>query len=64
MLKMVWTVKERSQISGDALPAPPPMVPSMLNTFQNRAFTLLLPAWVCDAFVNALIGSLLPYFIR
>ena len=40
------------------------MVPSSLKTFANKPFLLLLPAWVCDALVAALIGSLLTFFVR
>ena len=64
MLNLVRNVKERSQLGGKALKAPPPMVPSMMNTFKNGAFTTLLPAWICDALVNALVQSLLTYFVR
>lgn len=63
-MNLVSRVKERSQLSGRTLPSPAPLVPSMLNTFQNRPFMTLLPAWVCDALVNAIIQSLLTYFVR
>eukprot|EP00039_Didymoeca_costata_P008779 m.116284 g.116284 ORF g.116284 m.116284 type:complete len:901 (-) comp14228_c0_seq2:244-2946(-) len=64
MLIAVKKVKERSQLSGRPLPPPPPMLPAMLNTFQNKTFSLLLPAWICDALVNSLIASLLTYYVR
>jgi hypothetical protein len=48
----------------EALPKPAPLMPSSLKTFRNKPFTLLLPAWICDALVSALISSLLTYFIR
>jgi hypothetical protein len=70
MLVTIFTVKERShQMMKDGqlvtdLPPPAPMVPSSLKTFANKPFLLLLPAWVCDALVAALIGSLLTFFVR
>ena len=39
------------------LPTPSPIVPTLLRTFNNRPFNLLLPAWICDALANALIGE-------
>lgn len=61
----VTTIKERCQVEGGAsLPAPPPMIPSMLNTFNNYPFVCLLPAWACDAVTNGIIASMVPYFVR
>jgi hypothetical protein len=39
------------------LKPPAPMMPSLLNTFNNRAFTLLLPAWICTVLVFAKVLS-------
>ena len=70
MATCVYNITERCQAGLDtnsaveALPKPAPPMPSSLKTFRNRPFTLLLPAWVCDALVTALISSLLTYFIR
>ena len=63
MINCVYRIRERSQLSC-ALPQPPPLVPSLLNTFNNKAFTMLLPAWACDAVVTAIIGSMMTYFVR
>ena len=66
----VINIKERCQAGADdaskveALPKPSPIMPSSLKTFRNKPFTLLLPAWICDALVSALISSLLTYFVR
>lgn len=65
LLVCVYSIKERSQLSGaKVLSAPKPLVPSILNTFQNRPFTLLMPAWTFDSLANALIVSLLTFFVR
>ena len=65
MWNLTYRVKERSMLDGGRrLPPPPPMVPSILNTFNNQAFVTLLPAWVCDSLVNAIIQSLLTFFVR
>jgi Na+/melibiose symporter-like transporter len=64
MLNAVRQTKERSMMGKSALPPPAPMMPSMLNTFKNRAFVLLLPAWVLDSFFNTIFLSLMPYYIR
>lgn len=62
-------VKERSQLKTEdkkqcVLGKPRPLVPSILNTMQNRPFVLLLPAWTLDSLATALIGSLLTFFVR
>lgn len=36
----------------------------MLSTFQNKAFSSLLPAWICDALVAAIIQALITFFVR
>lgn len=61
MLNAVKTVKERGQLGN--LPPPAPLVPSMVNTFQNKPFTLLLPAWVCDAVCNFMLLSMLMFYV-
>merc|ERR1712118_209350 len=50
--------------SGKAKKKDPPIVPMLLTTLFNRAFTVLLPAWACDGMVNAIIAALLTYYIR
>ena len=64
----VYFVKERSQMQkpGEhtALKRPAPMVPSILNTMNNKPFTLLLPAFVLDALSTSIISSLLTFFVR
>lgn len=74
----VKNVKERSQIlmeraakeeGGElgeqpALSPPQPMIPSILNTMNNKPFVLLLPAWTLDALASALLGSLVTYFVK
>eukprot|EP00947_MAST-08B_sp_MAST-8B-sp1_P005580 g5580.t1 len=65
MLNLYFQIKERSMTDGGKkLPPPPPMVPSMLNTFNNKPFMTLLPAWICDNFSMAIIQSLIVYFVR
>mmetsp|Transcript_37405 Transcript_37405/g.47692 ORF Transcript_37405/g.47692 Transcript_37405/m.47692 type:complete len:992 (+) Transcript_37405:97-3072(+) len=44
--------------------ATPPLVPSLLNTFRNKAFVLLLPAWICDSVGFAILASMMVYFVR
>jgi Na+/melibiose symporter-like transporter len=39
------------------------MVPAMLNTLMNGPFRILLPAWACDAFCNAIVQCMIPYFV-
>eukprot|EP01047_Picozoa_sp_COSAG01_P008959 COSAG01_NODE_362_length_18130_cov_34.672307_2_plen_724_part_00 len=63
MLNCSHRVKERSQLATSKLPDPSPIVPTLLRTFNNRPFNLLLPAWVCDALVNATVAALMPYFV-
>jgi len=47
-----------------ARPKAPPIVPSMKSALSNRLFWILLPAWLCDAFVTAITQSLVPYFVE
>ena len=68
---LVYNVKERSEIQAkkehtrkEPLPKAAPLVPSVLNTFSNKPFVLLLPAFILDALANAIIGSLLTFFVR
>jgi len=65
MFNAAWQVKERAQSDGGStLPAPAPMMASMLNTFKNKAFTTLLPAWVCDSLYAQIFLAMLPYYIK
>lgn len=45
-------------------PRTPPLVPMLLSTMTNQAFTVLLPAWCCDGMVNAVFAALITYYIR
>ena len=40
------------------------MVPSLLNTFNNKPFAMLLPAWAFDNIANAIIASMMTYYVR
>jgi Na+/melibiose symporter-like transporter len=62
MLIAVCVVPER--IPEKPRPKAPPIVPSMRSALDNRLFRILLPAWLCDAFVTAIFSSLVPYFIE
>ena len=42
----------------------PPLVPSLLNTFQNRPFIKLIPCWVLDQLVQTIIATLMIYYVR
>ena len=65
MINCVFWIQERSQKPGGGqLPAAPPMVPSMLNTMENVAFTSLLPAWAFDAIFQGILASMLMFFVR
>lgn len=56
----------RASISATSLPKErnPPIVPMLLSTLFNSAFTVLLPAWACDGMVNAVFASLVTYYVR
>eukprot|EP00930_Biecheleria_cincta_P006370 TRINITY_DN107372_c0_g1_i1.p1 TRINITY_DN107372_c0_g1~~TRINITY_DN107372_c0_g1_i1.p1 ORF type:complete len:827 (+),score=85.49 TRINITY_DN107372_c0_g1_i1:75-2555(+) len=60
MTVLVCVVKER-QVK-DRAPSPP-LVPAMFNTMFNGPFRVLLPAWACDAYCNAVVQSMTPYFV-
>ena len=61
----VAVVRERGQIKGaQPMEKPAPIIPTILSTFANKPFTLLLPAWVLDNFATTIITSLLTYFVR
>lgn len=65
MVNMCYWIKERSMIQkGLKLEETPPIVPTILNTFRNRAFTSLLPAWVLDSCSFALISSMMAYYVK
>uniref|UniRef100_A0A7S0AD22 Uncharacterized protein n=1 Tax=Pyrodinium bahamense TaxID=73915 RepID=A0A7S0AD22_9DINO len=59
MLICVKMVKERPTAGRTSSP---PMVPAMFNTLQNGPFRVLLPAWAMDAYCNAIVTSVAPYF--
>jgi len=60
MVVCVLVVKERV-MKHDV--KPPPLVPAMFNTIMNAPFRVLLPAWACDAFVNAVVQTMTPFFV-
>jgi Na+/melibiose symporter-like transporter len=69
---MCVQIRERSQLATNGLskrgkhklqPAAP-LVPSLLNTLDNRAFATLLPAWALDFSGLYLISSMLVYYVR
>jgi hypothetical protein len=64
MMNAARVVKERAMLGADTLPTPTPMMASMLNTFKNKAFTSLLPAWICDAMYLGMFLAVIPYYIR
>ena len=55
----VFTIKERPR--RDA--ANPPIVAQVLNTLKNRPFAILLPAWICDAVVYTVVGTMMSFFV-
>ena len=61
-----YNVKERCQLAehGANLGKPPPLLPAMLNTFNNKPFALLLPAFVLDSLGASIITSLVVFFVR
>lgn len=64
MVVAVVCIKERPPPPADKRPEAPPIVPSMKSALTNRLFMILLPAWVCDAFVTAISQSLVPFFVE
>ena len=42
----------------------PPLVPSLLNTFQNLPFKTLIYPWICDQLVASIITTLMVYYVR
>jgi Na+/melibiose symporter-like transporter len=43
---------------------PTPLVTGLLNTLNNKPFTQLLPAWMCDSMNVATITSLMMYYVQ
>jgi hypothetical protein len=43
---------------------PTPLVTGLLNTLNNRPFTQLLPAWMCDSVNFSVISSLIMYYVQ
>ena len=41
-----------------------PLVPAVLSMLRNRAFTALLPAWVCDSMAGAMTTTMLVFYVR
>jgi len=64
MILCVTFVKERSQlVNTGKRPRQSSMVPSLMNTMHNGPFRVLLPAWACDAYCNAIIQTMVPYYV-
>jgi len=61
MLVLVGVAKERKPCDGDQ---PTPLVPALLNTMMNAPFRILLPAWACDSFCNAMVSAMTPFFVK
>merc|ERR1719277_2816881 len=61
MLVLVGVAKERQPRDDDQ---PAPLVPALLNTMMNSPFRILLPAWACDSFCNAMVQCMTPYFVK
>jgi Na+/melibiose symporter-like transporter len=69
---MCIQIRERSQLAERGLSKngkhklepPAPLVPSLLNTLNNRAFATLLPAWALDFSGIYLISSMMIYYVR
>jgi Na+/melibiose symporter-like transporter len=65
MSNMVYFVKERSQLNaGHEFEEAAPLVPSIFNTMRNRAFMSLLPAWACDAVAQAMLSTMMTFFVQ
>mmetsp|Transcript_118669 Transcript_118669/g.228987 ORF Transcript_118669/g.228987 Transcript_118669/m.228987 type:complete len:1140 (-) Transcript_118669:106-3525(-) len=64
MVSAVCFIQERERPSDQKRPKAPPILPSMRSALSNRPFCILLPAWLCDAFVTALTQSLVPFFVE
>lgn len=65
ILNMVYFVKERSQLNaGHEFDEAAPLVPSIFNTMRNRAFMSLLPAWACDAVAQAMLSTMMTFFVQ
>jgi Na+/melibiose symporter-like transporter len=65
MSNMVYFVRERSQLNeGHEFEEAPPLVASIFNTMRNRAFMSLLPAWACDAVAQAVLSTMMTFFVQ
>ena len=67
MINATFQIKERSQLmmeKGLKLMRNPPLVPSLLNTFQNLPFKTLIYPWICDQLVASIITTLMVYYVR
>ena len=63
MAAACFRLKERAQHSNHMLP-PSGFVPIFYNTFQNRAFSSFLIAWVLDNTSLCFTTSMFYYFVR
>ena len=41
-----------------------PLAAGLLNTLNNKPFTQLLPAWMCDSMNLATLTSLMMYYVQ
>ena len=67
MVNATFQIKERAQLMMDKgleLAKNPPLVPSLLNTFQNLPFKSLIYPWICDQLVASIITTLMVYYVR
>ncbi len=60
MWNLAWRVRERP---GFATQAPNPLVPGVRRVLRNRAFRLLVSAYLIGALTGAIPGTLMPYFV-
>jgi len=64
MLLAVCWLRERPASERAQAGVPAQLVPRMRGLLHNRPFRFLLPAWIIEAFGNALNGSLFVYFLE
>ena len=67
MINAAYRIKERSMQmleKGLKLLKNPPLVPSLLNTFQNFPFLILISPWILDQLVQTIIATLMIYYVR
>lgn len=60
----VYFVHEKQHAGRDTAVQRMPFAASVVTTFRNRLFTMLLPAWILDSMAMSVIGSMLVFYIR